>query len=73
MSVDESLETLGRLSRAARGPLRVTDLSAGAVDSRLRRLSQLHALCQYLMRMKPTGSDPLTGPASVRTRRDGAA
>ena len=59
MSVDEALETLGRLAREARGRTRAVDLSADAVDRRLRRVSQLRALCLYLMQMRPVTDDGL--------------
>jgi hypothetical protein len=52
-SVDESLEVLGCLSRAARLQPPAVDLTAPAVERRLQKVSQLRALCLYLMRMNP--------------------
>ena len=52
-TVDDSLETLGRLSRQARTAIRQVDLSASGVERRLHKVSQLRALCVYLARMRP--------------------
>jgi hypothetical protein len=57
-SVDASLETLGRLSRAARARRRAVDMSPETVERRLRDVSQLRALCRYLMDMKPVPDAP---------------
>ena len=55
-SVDASLETLGRLSREARSRTRQVDMSPAAIERRLREVSQLRSLCNYLMQMKPRDS-----------------
>ena len=51
-AVQARLLTLGRLSREQRARVRPVDMSPGAVSRRLRRVSQLRALCAYLMRMR---------------------
>lgn len=73
-SVDASLEILGRLSRQARTRVHRVDMSASAVERRLQKVSQLRALCLYLMRMNPAAQKALeTATASSHDPRTGEA
>jgi hypothetical protein len=63
--LDARLAEMGRLSALRRARAARVDMSASAVGQRLRRVSQLRALCLYLGRM----SEPPRSTGATRSGR----